>query len=113
MNAPLWSPSPARIAASNLTRFAAFAHERHGAPKPGRDPAKSWAALWQWSIDERAAFWTALATFADWRSEQGHGAVLDHGERMPGARWFTGTRLNFAENLLARRDAHPALVFVN
>ncbi len=113
MNTPIWSPSPARIAASNLTRFAAYAHERHGAPKPGRDPARNWAALWQWSVDERAAFWTALAAFADWRAEHGQGTVLEHGERMPGARWFTGTRLNFAENLLARRDAHPAVVFVN
>ena len=113
MHTPIWSPSPARIAASNLTRFAAFAHAHHGAPKPGRDPARSWLALWQWSVDERAAFWSALAAFADWRAEHGPGAVLEHGERMPGARWFTGTRLNFAENLLARRDAHPALVFVN
>jgi len=113
MDTPIWSPSPARIAASNLTRFAAYAHERHGAPKTGRDPARSWAALWQWSVDERAAFWAALAAFADWRAEHGPGEVLEHGERMPGARWFTGTRLNFAENLLARRDAHPALVFVS
>jgi acetoacetyl-CoA synthetase len=113
MDTPIWSPSPARIAASNLTRFAAFAHERHGAPKPGRDPLRHWTALWQWSIDERAAFWSALAAFAEWHAEQGPGAVLEDGERMPGARWFTGARLNFAENLLSRRDAHPALVFVN
>ena len=113
MDTPLWSPTPARIAASNLTRFAAYAHQHHGAPKPGRDPVRNWSALWQWSIDERAAFWGALAAFAEWRAEHGAGAVLENGDAMPGARWFTGTRLNFAENLLARRDAHPALVFVN
>ncbi len=113
MDTPIWSPAASRIAASNLTRFAAFAHAAHGAPKPGRDPARNWAALWQWSIDERAAFWSALAQFAEWRAEHGPGEVLEQGDRMPGARWFTGTRLNFAENLLARRDAHPALVFVN
>ncbi|MBS0395032.1 MAG: acetoacetate--CoA ligase [Proteobacteria bacterium] len=113
MDTPIWSPSPARIAASHLTRFAALAHERHGAPRPERDPVRAWEALWQWSVDERAAFWEALAEFSEWRAERSPGAVLEHGERMPGARWFAGTRLNFAENLLARRDAHPALVFVN
>jgi acetoacetyl-CoA synthetase len=46
-------------------------------------------------------------------ASRGAGPVLEHGDRMPGARWFAGTELNFAENLLARRDAHPALVFVN
>ena len=79
MDTPIWSPSPARIAASNLTRFAAFARERHGAPKLGRDPARNWATLWQWSIDERAAFWSALAAFAEWRAEHGAGEVLADG----------------------------------
>ena len=113
MEPPIWTPSPGRVAGSNLTRFAAYAHERHGAPKTGRDPLASWKALWQWSIDERAAFWSTLAEFAGLRAEHGRGAVLEGGEQMPGAGWFTGTRLNFAENLLARRDGHAALVFVN
>jgi acetoacetyl-CoA synthetase len=113
MDKPVWTPSAGRVAASNLTRFAAFAHERHGAPKPGKDPAKAWSALWRWSVDERAAFWTALGEFADVRATRGAGPVLENGDQLPGARWFTGTELNYAENLLARRDAHPALVFVN
>jgi acetoacetyl-CoA synthetase len=113
MDKPVWTPSAGRVAASNLTRFAAFAHERHGAPKPGKDPEKAWSALWRWSVDERAAFWTALGEFADLRATRGAGPVLEDGDQMPGARWFTGTELNYAENLLARRDAHPALVFVN
>ena len=113
MSNPIWTPSPARIAASNLARFAVLAREHHGAPKLGRDPVQNWATLWQWSVDERGAFWAALAAFANWRAEHGPGSVLEHGDRMPGARWFTGTRLNFAENLLSRRDAHTALVFVN
>jgi acetoacetyl-CoA synthetase len=113
MDKPVWTPSAGRVAASNLTRFAAFAHERHGAPKPGKDPGQAWSALWRWSVDERAAFWTALGEFADVRATRGAGPVLEHGDQMPGARWFTGTELNYAENLLARSDAHPALVFVN
>ena len=113
MEQPIWTPSPARVAGSNLTRFAAYAHARHGAPKPGRDPLAGWQALWKWSVDERAAFWGALAEVAAVRAEHGPGAVLEDGEQMPGARWFTGSRLNFAENLLARRDGHAAIVFAN
>ena len=111
MDAPLWTPEPARIAASNLTRFAHYAHTSHGAPSPDADPVAGWAALWRWSVAERAAFWTAVAEFAGIHAVRGAGPVLEHGERLPGARWFQGTELNFAENLLSRRDAHPALVF--
>ena len=113
VEAPLWAPDPARIAASNLTRFAAYAHARHGAPKPGAEPVAAWAALWRWSVEERAAFWSALSEFADVRASWGPGPLLEHGEQMPGSRWYAGTELNFAENLLVRRDAHPALLFAN
>src|SRR5579864_6144194 len=114
---PIWSPSPARIAAANLSRFAAFAHAEHGAPAPTSDPVADHRALWQWSIDERARFWVAVYRFCGIVGErpeaEREAEVLSDGERMPGAHWFTGTRLNFAENLLQRRDAHPALIFVN
>jgi acetoacetyl-CoA synthetase len=113
METPVWTPSPARVAASHLTRFASHAM-RHGAPATsGADPAADYAALWRWSVDRREAFWSAMFEFGGVIASRGTGPVLQDGERMPGARWFVGTELNFAENLLARRDAHPALVFVN
>ena len=107
MNEPLWTPSPERVAASNLTAFAVQARTRHGAPQG------DYAALWRWSVDEREAFWLALAEFAGVIWERGSAPVLQHRDRMPGCIWFEDTRLNFAENLLARRDEHPALIFVN
>jgi acetoacetyl-CoA synthetase len=100
---PIWTPSLFRIADANLTRFMAFAATR-GAPSADYD------ALYRWSVEQPAAFWDALFEFADVVAERG-GAVLEHGGRMPGARWFPGTRLNFAENLLRGPDAEPALVF--
>ncbi len=100
---PIWTPSLFRIADANLMRFMAFAASR-GAPSGDYD------ALYRWSVAEPAAFWDALFEFAGVVAERG-GAVLEHGERMPGARWFPGTRLNFAENLLRGPDAEPALVF--
>jgi acetoacetyl-CoA synthetase len=105
MGEPIWIPPAERVAASNLTRFAAFARERHGAP------AGDYAALWRWSVEERERFWTAVMEFAGVLHSPGTAPVLQHRERMPGAVWFEDTQLNFAENLLARDDDHPALVF--
>ncbi|HWJ05800.1 MAG TPA: acetoacetate--CoA ligase [Steroidobacteraceae bacterium] len=104
---PLWQPSPGRVAASNLSRFHTEAVAR-GAPREAYYPA-----LWRWSVDRREDFWAALADFAEVVWERGTGPVLQQRDRMPGAVWFADTRLNFAENLLARRDDHAAVVFVN
>ena len=104
---PIWTPPAGRVAASNLTRFAAFAQEHHGAPRG------DYESLWRWSVDEREAFWTALTEFAGVIRKPGRAPVLQHRDRMPGAVWFEDTELNFAENLLARADDHVALVFCN
>ena len=105
MTEPIWTPSLQQVAASNLTRFAEFARERYGAP------SGNYAALWRWSVEERESFWTALVEFAAVIRTPGNAPVLQQRDRMPGARWFADTQLNFAENLLARRDDHVALVF--
>jgi acetoacetyl-CoA synthetase len=107
MTEPAWTPSPERVAASNLTRFAEFARAKHGAP------AGDYQSLWRWSVDERERFWSALMEFCDVICTPGAAPVLQNRDRMPGARWFEDTKLNFAENLLARHDDHPALVFTN
>ena len=104
---PIWTPPAARVAASNLTHFAAYARDHHGAPQGDYD------ALWRWSVDERETFWTALVEFAGIIRTPGRAPVLRHRDRMPGAVWFEDTELNFAENLLARADDHAALVFCN
>jgi acetoacetyl-CoA synthetase len=101
---PIWRPSPEDIAEANLTRFRAFATER-GAPGGGE-----YAALWQWSVDEPGAFWGALFDYTGALADRGPGPVLVDGDRMPGARWFPGTRLNFAENLLRASGDAPAIV---
>ena len=86
-----------------MTRFRAFATARGG-------PGGEYADLWQWSVDEPAAFWGALFDYTGVLADRGSGAVLVDGDRMPGARWFPGTRLNFAENLLRASGDAPAIV---
>jgi len=104
---PIWTPSLFRIADANLTRFMAFVESR-GTRIPDYD------ALYRWSVADPGAFWEALWGFCGVRGSRGEGPALADGERMPGARWFPGARLNFAENLLAAGpDAEPAIVFRN
>jgi len=102
---PLWTPSPERIARANLTRFIAFVNERYGLTIHDYD------ALYDWSITEAADFWESLWHFAGVVHSQPYRSVLEN-PVMPGARWFDGARLNFAENLLRFRDARPALISV-
>ena len=96
----LWQPPSDRLDRCALTAFARYAHERSGAPAAVPDLAEYWRQLHGWSLRERGAFWSTLWDFAGVIGDRG-AASLEQGGRMPGARWFAGTRLNYAENLLA------------
>jgi acetoacetyl-CoA synthetase len=103
----LWRPSAERVADSNLTRFMHCVNARLGKSLGDYD------ALYAWSVAAPQEFWVELARFADVRAHWGSAPVLTDGERMPGARFFADTEINFAENLLRYRDAEPAIVFRN
>jgi acetoacetyl-CoA synthetase len=105
MNAPLWQPSANGIAAANMTAFMRAAERKHGARVP------DYAALYDWSIREPEQFWLLVWEFCGVIAERQGDVVVEHRDRMPGARWFPHARLNFAENLLRRRDNESALVF--
>src|SRR5690606_23286925 len=62
--------------------------------------ADGWRQMHGWSLQQRGAFWSAVWEFAGVIGDRGN-ATLEQGERMPGARWFSDSRLNYAENLLA------------
>ena len=100
---PLWQPSPERARATQLRAFLVEIERRTGVSIP------DYPALHRWSVERRDAFWAALWDFCGVVGERGERALVD-GDRMPGARWFPDARLNFAENLLARGGAGPALV---
>ncbi|MDN5865704.1 MAG: acetoacetate--CoA ligase, partial [Gammaproteobacteria bacterium] len=73
---------------------------------------KDYEGLWQWSVDRREEFWVLLWDFFDVKAARRWDKVLAN-DGMPGAKWFEGARLNFAENLLRYRDDRTALVFRN
>src|SRR5262245_44560506 len=105
MAEPLWRPSAERVAAANLTRFMQEAGERWGEALP------DYATLYRWSIEQPESFWRSVWSFCGVIAErQGEVALVDGG-KMPGARFFPEARLNFAANLLRRRDDGDALVF--
>ncbi len=104
MDQALWTPSPERIAASNLSAFTKFVTENYDAK------IETYAALHAWSCAEREKFWYAVWEYCDVIGTPGGKILLDRA-RMPGARWFPEARLNFAENLLRQRDDTPAIIF--
>ena len=102
---PLWTPGLDRAANANISRFKESVEKAWRVPLPDTD------ALHRFSIDEPDKFWPALADFTGIKAETWGKRVLVDGDRMPGARWFPEARLNFAENLLGRRDDADAIVF--
>ncbi|KND26739.1 acetoacetate--CoA ligase [Streptomyces acidiscabies] len=107
---PLWQPDAERIARAKVTKFQTWAARQHGAPAAGGYPA-----LHAWSVAEPEAFWTAVTEWFDVRFSTPYARVL--GDRsMPGARWFPGATLNYAEHALrhaAARADEPALLHVD
>jgi acetoacetyl-CoA synthetase len=85
----LWQPSAERIEAARITDFAAAAGHA----------GASYADLWQWSVDDLDGFWSAFAAWAQvrWRDRPAK-ALTD--TAMPGAKWFVGGTLNYAEHAL-------------
>jgi acetoacetyl-CoA synthetase len=101
----LWKPSEASIYQTNMYRFMQFINTRYN-QKIGDYPT-----LYRWSVDHIPEFWSSMWEFAEIKHSAYYREVVDDPTKMPGARWFSGARLNFAENLLRYRDGHTALIF--
>jgi acetoacetyl-CoA synthetase len=102
----LWTPSEQRIEQANLTHFMGWLEQR------GRRFG-SYGALWQWSIDDQGGFWGSLWDYFELKVSRPYDRVLGRCT-MPGAEWFPGARLNYAEHALRNeRAGSDALVFVN
>ncbi|MCC5861422.1 MAG: acetoacetate--CoA ligase [Gammaproteobacteria bacterium] len=108
MTEPLWTPSADRIASSRVSAFMREVAARQDIELP------DYAALHRFSIEHPEAFWRAVVAFCGVIfDETADSPTLRHAGRMPGARWFPGMTLNFAENLLRHNDRRIALQFVS
>ena len=105
MSKLLWEPTEDRKKNANITRFMEFVNKRN------KQNFHSYKELYDWSVDKIPDFWASVWDFVQVKSSKGYEMVVDDVTKMPGARWFTGARLNFAENLLRYRDEKTAFIF--
>ncbi|WP_261556498.1 acetoacetate--CoA ligase [Frankia tisae] len=108
---PLWEPSARRIEQAAVTNYRSWLATERGLELGDE------AALWAWSVTELGPFWQSIWDFCAVEGERGDGPALADspalaGTRMPGAVWFPGARVNYAENALTRRGGAPAVIAV-
>ncbi|HZU40535.1 MAG TPA: acetoacetate--CoA ligase [Solirubrobacteraceae bacterium] len=93
----LWTPSPERIEHACLTRYQRWLEHERGLR------FADYHALWQWSVDELEDFWQTIVDFFGVRFAEPPERVLGRAQ-MPGAQWFPGSRLSYAEHIFAGKD---------
>jgi acetoacetyl-CoA synthetase len=104
---PIWRPDPAVAADSAIARFGEFVTGRTGVE------FGEYLDLWRWSVDHLEEFWGAVWDFFDLEADGSHNVALaESAAAMPGARWFPGTRLNYAEHALRHRPGDGDTVAV-
>jgi acetoacetyl-CoA synthetase len=102
--APMWTPSSEMASTSRMTDFMKWAGERHGRT------FADYGELWRWSVEEVEEFWADIWEYCGVIASAPYERVLDSRE-MPGNNWFSGARLNYAENMLLReRDPSATAV---
>lgn len=104
----LWTPGADSIEKSNIKQFMAFAENRTGRV------LSDYPTLYDWSVSEPEEFWGACWDYFHVVASVGYDRILTDADKMPGAKWFSGARLNYAENLLRFHNSDEmALMFCN
>jgi acetoacetyl-CoA synthetase len=99
----LWTPSEQRIERATITRYANWLAQTRGLRFDG------YHDLWQWSVDDIDAFWASVVEYFDVRFQTPGAGVL--GKRsMPGAQWFPGARLSYAEHVFRGKRDHDVAI---
>ncbi len=101
----LWEPGEDVVSRANMTRYMQWLAAQNGLT------FGDYNSLWQWSVTEIEDFWRSLWEYFDIRASKDYATILTE-RKMPGARWFTGAELNYAEHVFRHKtDARPALIF--
>ncbi|NNJ12929.1 acetoacetate--CoA ligase [Chloroflexales bacterium ZM16-3] len=101
----LWTPPSSFQEASNMRAYMAWLAEHRGLR------LDTYGELWQWSVDQIDDFWVSLWDYFRIQSPTPYAAALS-GHSMPGARWFEGSQVNYAEHVFRNASAeHPAMLF--
>ncbi|MBS3779580.1 MAG: acetoacetate--CoA ligase [Desulfovermiculus sp.] len=105
MTKKLWEPAPDRIKQTQMYKFMTKVNHEFG------HSFSSYPELYDWSVQNIPEFWATLWDFLDIQATQPYTQVIDNVTKMPGAKWFSGAKLNFAQNLLRYRDDQTAIIF--
>jgi acetoacetyl-CoA synthetase len=101
----LWQPKKEKAERSQMNEFLNVIRKKYN------QDIKDYYTLHQWSIENVADFWEEFWDYSQIIYSKNYDKVVDEPKKMPGAKWFSSARLNYAENLLRRRDNHPAIIF--
>ncbi len=104
-NKILWKPSKEYKENSQMYDFLSRISEKYNLPD------NEYHTIHDWSIKNTTYFWAEIWDYCDVKYSKLYSEVIDDPKKMPGAKWFSGARLNFAENLLRRKDNHKAIIF--
>jgi len=101
----LWTPDSAILKNSQMNTFRLFVNEKF------RIHLRNYKDLHNWSVREIPGFWESAWEYFEVIYSQPYTQIVDDTKKLPGAKWFTGAKLNYAENLLRYRDNKTALIF--
>jgi acetoacetyl-CoA synthetase len=103
-DAPLWSPSPERVAGANITQFRRYLRQK------GIVDAADYAALFDWTVRDPERFWSEAWEYFGIVGERGARIADRPFDMRPGAHYFPDAALNFTANVLRRADDQPAIM---
>ncbi len=99
----LWEPSEGLLESAEMTRFMRWLEAERGVGLGNYDE------LWRWSVGDLEAFWASIWDYFGVEAEQRYERVLG-ARRMPGAEWFPGARLSYAQHIFrGKEDSEPAI----
>jgi len=104
MSEMMWKPSEERAAETNMFKFMQYVNRRYG------ERCADYDDLWEWSVENISSLWESLWDYLGVIHSKPYDEVIVDENKMPGARWFPGAELNFAENLLRYRDDEIAII---
>jgi len=104
-NKILWQPEAEYKKNSKMYGFLNRIYKKYNLPD------NEYYTIHNWSVGNTADFWAEIWDFCEVKYSKPYENVIDDPKKMPGAKWFSGAKLNFAENMLRRKDSHKAIIF--
>src|SRR5690606_10921429 len=104
MNPILWQPSTRQIEESNLAAYIQYLQRQYSIV------SEDYEELHRWSLAHKEQFWQSIWDYFEVQGQYDPERILENADQMPGAQWFPGANLNFAENLLRHQEDRIALI---